>query len=968
MSSKGGKLRQFKASFNAFQFDATNQNQPSSKTLRQESFVVKPDDTGLENLVKALQEEAVVIKNELVEWKSKANAAAQEAASSKEDSEKRITLLKAEVEGWRDRAAMSAGKGIVARRQLEDFAKQVKSLNAGLQESKEEAARLLQENEDLKAEAIEWRLEADALAKEVVSMKSEANGSVKVLEADLDKWKHICRSRSDSIKVLEADLEKWKHIAASRTDGGRLHMEELEVSERDLVEWDMVAGTANGDGKSCKIDQGDRSGKSAMKEEDVDSFSSVSERTSNGWRDGPSELELSLQAEIEDLKNQIIYADKERSELEASLQAKIQELKNKVACMEKEHSGLEMSLKTEIEELKKKALSAEKEQEQLKQRHDTRVEELQLEVEAWMNAASLTEHEKLERLEVEKKLKDSQVKAREALEDLVHERKRSAVRVAELQAQVKDLKVVAADSSEECSSLRVAFDGVVQELHLDLAQWKQKAETSSEEGKSLKAELVQLKQKAETSNEELRSAKADLEKVVVDLQKQLLLWEEKAKNASEGVAKNQEYTDLVKNLEHELSLWKQRADSFSEEGKSVKAELQKVVEDLQNQVLVWKVKAENALEGAAKDQERADLVKSMEYEVNLWKQRNLDGHALLLELEEEQLQLIDSLTDTQNELQQWKDGAAAVIRTIRSVQNDASGTSEEDHEVGIDCLSVLQSELHKWRSKAQEGELLQSQLKNMLAQTQKELQEWKQKAAAVTLATESLKEELDCVIEEGKLEREELCSSINDFEEALYVWQERAQKCESLQTQLKNAETALTECKEQLKTSQNELKEWKEKAVGITLTTKSLMEELDFRIEEGLQEKQEFCNSISTLKESVLGWKKKASENESMIIELKIALLETQSALEEWKNRASNVAMATEALKAEVDCTLENYRLEKEELCNTINELGAEVYEWKTKAQDGVVVQRQLQRALSELEKKKRPLLRAHRSSSMSSQ
>lgn len=109
------------------------------------------------------------------------------------------------------------------------------------------------------------------------------------------------------------------------------------------------------------------------------------------------------------------------------------------------------------------------------------------------------------------------------------------------------------------------------------------------------------------------------------------------------------------------------------------------------------------------------------------------------------------------------------------------------------------------------------------------------------------------------------------------------------------------------------------------------MEELDFRIEEGLQEKQEFCNLISIFKELVFGWKKKVFENELMIIEFKIVLLEIQLVFEEWKNRVLNVVMVIEVLKVEVDCIFENYRLEKEEFCNIINELGVEVYEWKIK-------------------------------------
>jgi ribosome-associated translation inhibitor RaiA len=67
-------------------------------------------------------------------------------------------------------------------------------------------------------------------------------------------------------------------------------------------------------------------------------------------------------------------------------------------------------------------------------------------------------------------LKESQVKVRDAAEFVAIERKRSAQEVAELQAEMNDWKVIAADASEECSSLRVAFDNVVKELQAELAQ------------------------------------------------------------------------------------------------------------------------------------------------------------------------------------------------------------------------------------------------------------------------------------------------------------------------------------------------------------------------------------------------------------------------------------------------------------------------------------------------------------------
>lgn len=89
--------------------------------VKHSSFVHRPDDTGLESLVKALQEEAFEIKAELADWKNKAT----ETGTLKEDLERTISKLEAEVEGWKDRFAMAAGQRIVARRQLDDFAKQV---------------------------------------------------------------------------------------------------------------------------------------------------------------------------------------------------------------------------------------------------------------------------------------------------------------------------------------------------------------------------------------------------------------------------------------------------------------------------------------------------------------------------------------------------------------------------------------------------------------------------------------------------------------------------------------------------------------------------------------------------------------------------------------------------------------------------------------------------------------------------
>lgn len=91
------------------------------KLVKHSSVVHKHEDTGLESLVKALQEEAVEIRAELADRKR----SAEKIASIKEDLETTCRKLKAEVEGWKDRSAMAAGQRIVARRQLDEFSKQV---------------------------------------------------------------------------------------------------------------------------------------------------------------------------------------------------------------------------------------------------------------------------------------------------------------------------------------------------------------------------------------------------------------------------------------------------------------------------------------------------------------------------------------------------------------------------------------------------------------------------------------------------------------------------------------------------------------------------------------------------------------------------------------------------------------------------------------------------------------------------
>ena len=776
----------------------------------------KHDNPGLEGLVQALQEEAVDIKEELAMWKGKATSAIEETRSVKEELERTIAKFKAEVEGWKDRSAMSAGQRIVARRQLEDFAKQVKLLQKEAQDWKELATEteevslksraslqvVEEENRDLKMELCEWKQKACCSAEELESLQLQFETSVKDLEMQQKRLEEKSVSTSDEARVqierlhchvaeLEDLVERWKKVAASAEEEGNTVklelLDTLDKLEDELEVWSAESNPELG---------------TNLKEDELDCLSQSSEFGLMDWRQGASEGNMPLQYE--------------RGEGE------------------------------------KRAGSANNQEMQRRQQLQSTVKELQLEVEAWKkSAACIAEDGRLVKLELEKKVKELQAEAEEN-----HEVRRKTTQLVELQAELKDWKVIAADAAEECTSLRVAYENVMKEVQMELAEWKEKAE----------------------------------------------------------IAYN--------------------------EATLVKVELEKVVEDVQREAVMWREKAEKT-QGVPEKQDDHVSCGEVEAELNLWKRRAQEGESIQQKLQEKQAQLENQLAETHIELHKWIQRAAAVTTAVESLQEELVNVIDEgqsEMQQNNDSFGVLQLQLNEWKLKAQEGEVAQKHFKGLLLVTQSELQEWKQKEAAVTMATESLKEELDCVIEEGKLEKEELCNSISELEAGLCEWQSRAQGTESLQIQLENL--------------QSELKEWKGKAVVGGLTSKSLMEELDFTYEEGLQEKQEHRDSITALRASLQIWKDKTKESESLQIQLNNALVETQTELQEWKERAAAVALATKPLEGGVNYILEDNKLGNENLCNLIHKLEAEVCDWKARAQEGVSVQLQLERTILDLEEK----------------
>ncbi|KAG0590846.1 hypothetical protein KC19_1G130900 [Ceratodon purpureus] len=567
----------------------------------------------------------------------------------------------AEVEGRKDRSSLPPGQRVNTRRQLEDFAKQVKSLNTELQKWK-----------DMATESSEGSSKLQTLLESVRNENEE-------LRVQLNDWMQKASENSDSIKELEADVLKWKCSATSNSDENRLRIEELEHLRAEVEKWKNVAVAQEGDGNSAKM-------------KPLDSIGMVEDQMEVISRNTTGEL-------------------------------------------------LETSLHVEVEEWKKRVVCAEKEQEDMRQYYETAVKEL---------------HE-----ELEKKLKEFQVKSRDAADHVAEERQRSALELAELQVELQKWRASAAVAAEECSSLRVAHDNVIKELQV----CKENAETATAKGKSMRA---------------------NLEKEVQDLENQVHVWKQKAEEALEGVAKNQEYRDMINFLDQERV-------SAEHQLEKVRLEMEEKAAAAASDSQVLKDEFDSVIAGkSAEINQLCSVITGLKSELSELKRKADENHSLEL------LQLQSSLTETQSQLQEWQEKATVAFQAeveLRHAIEEIRLQTEELHNL----IRSLKDELLEWKEKAEHLQTLQLQLTSSLASSQEELQSWKQKAMDAAKASDL-----------------EVRNSVSHLEAELSQWKDKAQEGELLHQQMRSSFTE----------TQMELQDLKEKIASFTLSTESLKDEL----------------------------------------------------------------------------------------------------------------------------------------------
>jgi chromosome segregation ATPase len=601
-------------------------------------------------------------------------------------------LGNAEVEGRRDRSSLPAGQRINTRRQLEDFAKQVKSLNTELQKWKDMATESSEGSSKLQTSLESVRKENEEL------------------RVQLDEWMQKALKQSDSIKDLQAEVEKWKHSATTHSDENRLRIDGLEHLRAEVEKWKDVETTAEGEGKSARMKPLDSLGmfedgmevissnptgecdsERSLREEELDRSLQESGRTSNESRHVASEPETSLQAELEDWKKRVTCAEKEQEDMRQFYETAVEEL----------HEELE----TGLEEFQVKSRDA----------ADHVVEERQRSV--------------LELAELQAELQNWKARAADAAEEctslrVVHESVSKELQLCKENAEA---------ATEKGKSVRADLEKEVQDLESQVHVWKQKAEEALQDV----VKIQEYEDMIKALDQERGSVRLQLERALLEMEEKAAasasvsqaLKDELNSAFAEKTAEIHQLCIVITGLKLELSELKEKAD---DNHSSQLLQLQSLLTETQSQLQEWQEKATVAFQaedelrhaiGEIKSQteELHNLIRALKDELLEWKEK-------AEQLETLQLQLTSSLASSQDEIQLWKQKAM-----------DAAMASEL---VVRNSVSDLKTELSQWKEKAQEGEILHQQMRTSLTETQMELQDMKEKIAAFASSTDSLKDEL----------------------------------------------------------------------------------------------------------------------------------------------------------------------------------------------------------------------------------
>ncbi|BBN02712.1 hypothetical protein MPTK1_2g17480 [Marchantia polymorpha subsp. ruderalis] len=469
--------------------------------------------------------------------------------------------------------------------------------------------------------------------------------------------------------------------------------------------------------------------------------------------------------------------------------------------------------------------------------------------------------------------------------------------VRKLTSRLDNANVVSALKSEEIDSLKAQVEhlraiavqegesqALVVKLSEDLQASSQGVLDRDARIRVLSASLEEAQGRLQVVEGVLASKEIDVEM----LQENLSLAETKAEDSQTELTKLQEelklaqselaeksqvlssYVSMMNVLEVEAAEWKERADTFIREEKSLKHELQTTTTralETEQMALDTKISLEQA---QLELKEKTDVitqhlasVTALQEELNDWKEKALNASQ-----------------------EQQASQAALALAEVRVVDlQEILRKGEEDASKFASTVSDLQAELLELRLKetavSQDGSRLRQELDLSQAKSEQNQQQISELQKTLEMSEQDVKEKTE------KLSYYVSLSS--NMEESLCEWKQKAAA----------AEAEVTELRRKLETAEGQGKEYSQEVLE--------MKEAIERREEALREERKNGLLLAEMEKDLIEGRRKVSESYSLLAGL-------QAVAEDWKRKAEAAAEEGEGVQ-----------LELAEAMKTLNELTVQV-------------------------------------------
>ncbi|CAM6059910.1 unnamed protein product [Sphagnum tenellum] len=633
----------------------------------------------------------------------------------------------------------------------------------------------------------------------------------------------------------------------------------------------------------------------------------------------------SAYAQLNDLHSKLRQAEKLCAQLQINKEA-VQKLKEKLSKAE-----------ANVQEMEEKLIASEWTVQQLA-KTQTALAVIESAVDRGVELHRVTEGAleilKLQLTDEKKRNAACQCEMENLRENLNRTKEEASIQLAELKEKQQQLE----QSQDHCHKASYAMTDLQSQL-MSMQTHLENSETKMEKGA---ADLVQYKENCsdlldliEKQHQALKDMEAELELVQLEamnpLQKEfdVAMGTFTAEDVSE--VKKLKLESRITDLEAEVGEQKVQAalnanarklerEQLQDSNKS----LQAMARTLQAELKGWKEKAESLADN------NSDVV-VLQSELVVWRQREHEGRALILELQQ-------SMHEVEPVMLEWKENIASITDEGRKMREEMHFSLKDLNRE----LEATKVEVAAWEERsalvAEEAIFFNADLESSIKEFKAEVEVWKGRALSA--------------MAEGKAKQEQLEHSIEDLRSELETWKGNANTASSegqtMMQRVSELECSLQALQKCVEAEKAEVMEWKERAEAAVQETTVMKGELDECIRNLQAELEGWKNRGAMAAGQCLVLRKKNEDAAKQLKVLQAELLDKKKLVAEAEEETRFVksehstlqswvkVLQSEdrALRTEIVQWKEKATSEKLELECCIRSLQGELEGWKQRAQE----------------------------------